>query len=400
MNGGEYPKKVERGIRRIGPDRFEVRVFIGRDPVTGKVRSASRVVHSPSIREARRALAQLETEIESRRFAGPGITFGALLEEWLRFGERGGWATNTLSENRRKVEKVLIPVLGAIPLEQLTAHRLDTFYQELLAGLEHEGLSGAPLKPRSVLGYHRLISAALRQGRKWGKVDRNVAEDATPPKVRAEKHTIPTAGEVAELVAKADRSDRLPEFGTLLRLAAHTGARRGELCALRWGDVDFVDSKLTIRHAIGSFGGRTEIKDPKSHATREVTLGPVMLEVLIGRLDRARSVAERFDRTIGDDCFVFSLDPDGSTYLRPDTVSQAFGRLRMQLERDTRRPWPYRFHDLRHFAATEALRAGFSATDAAHRLGHADATLIHTTYGHGTEERARALAEALDGGFS
>jgi integrase len=72
----------------------------------------------------------------------------------------------------------------------------------------------------------------------------------------------------------------------------------------------------------------------------------------------------------------------------------------MQLERDTGRPWPYRFHDLRHFAATEALRAGFSATDAAHRLGHADATLIHTTYGHGTEERARALAEALDGGFS
>ena len=396
MAGETYPKKVERGIRRISPDRFEVRVFVGRDPATNRVRHASRVVRSSKITDARLALAQLAAEVESRRFAGPGITFGALLEEWLRFGERGGWASKTIAENRRKVEKVIAPMLGSIRLDQLDAHRLDTFYQELFAGLDREGLSGAPLAPRTVLGYHRLISAALRQGRKWGKVEKNVAEDATPPKVIPKKWAIPTPAQVAELIAKAERSDRLPEFSTFLRLAAHTGARRGELCALTWGDVDLVTGTLTIRHAIGTFSGGTELKDPKTHAIREVTLGRQMVEELIGRLDRAGEMAARFGCTIGPESFVFSLDPNGSTYLRPDTVTQAFVRLREQLERETGREWSFRFHDLRHFAASQSLAAGFSATDAAQRLGHADATLIHTTYGHGTAERARALADALE----
>ena len=389
-------RKIERGIRKLGPNRFEVRVHVKRDPTTSKVQQVSRVVHSSKITDARKALAVLAAEMEEKRFDGPGITFGALLDEWLSFGKRQGWSMKHYTENERKIRLVIRPILGSIPLEDLDAHRLDLFYQDLSEGLEHEGLSGKPLAPRTILGYHRLISAALRQGQKWGKTVGNATENASPPKIHnAGKRSIPSPEELEEFIAKAERSERLPEFPTLLRFARHTGARRGEICALRWSDVEFLDSKITIRHAIGTYGGKTEIKDPKTHSVREVTLGERTRDELRDRYSRAAETAREFGGELGEDAFVFSPDPLGRTYLLPNSVTQAFLRLRKQIEK-TGRPWPYRFHDLRHFAASEWISLGFSATEVAERLGHRDATLIHSTYGHGTERRARELAQAAD----
>ena len=122
----------------------------------------------------------------------------------------------------------------------------------------------------------------------------------------------------------------------------------------------------------------------------------MVLEALIERKGRAIAAAELVGRTIEDDCYVFSPDIDGRDYLRPDTLSHAFVVLRKMLERETGRPWPYRFHDLRHYAATDILADGGSATDAAHRLGHADAALIHSTYGHATKDRQRQLAKSTE----
>ena len=100
------------------------------------------------------------------------------------------------------------------------------------------------------------------------------------------------------MIAFANRIERVPEFSALLLVAAHTGARRGELCALTWADVDSVDSKITIRHAIGTYAGGTEVKDPKTHAIREVELGPLVLDALIERKARAIAAAELVGRTI------------------------------------------------------------------------------------------------------
>ena len=390
-----YPITVERGIRKIGPDRYQVRVFVGRDQTTGKIRHATKTITASGIREARELRARFEAN--RKDLEGPRMSFGAYLEEWLSFGKKSGWTTKHYSENRRKVERVIGPLLGKKRLDKLDAKALDHFYSSLKNGLDREGLSGKPLAPRTVLGYHRLISSALEQAVKWGHVPRNVAKMATPPKAHKVELEIPTTEEVSQIIIRAERTPRLPEFPTLLRLAAATGARRGELCALRWEDVDLLgEAGITIRHAIGSFAGKTELKDPKSHAIRFVPIGAQMALALEGRYQRASMLAAEVGQTLEDGAFVFSLSPDGSTYLRPDTVTQAFARNLANLEGETERPWPYRFHDLRHYFATHSLAAGASPIEVAKMLGHSDASMVFKVYGHATAPRLREIAESVD----
>ena len=400
MPSPTFPRQVERGIRQLGPGRYQVRVFVGKDPRTGQGQRVERVVRTTRIAEARRAKSELEAEVREGRKGGATGTLADLLDQWVE-ERRDGWATKTYLENRRKIDRVIGPMIGSTRLDKLTSYDLDRFYRKLGEGWQPgeakpEGLSGAPLAPRTVLQLHRIIHSALRQARKAGKVTRNVAEDADLPKVQTLRHDIPDASQVRQMIAFANRIERVPEFSALLLVAAHTGARRGELCALTWADVDSVDSKITIRHAIGTYAGGTEVKDPKTHAIREVELGPLVLDALIERKGRAIAAAELVGRTIEDDCYVFSPDINGRGYLRPDTVSHAFVVLRRMLEQETGRPWPYRFHDLRHYAATDILADGGSATDAAHRLGHSDPALIHSTYGHATQERQRELAKSTE----
>ena len=400
MASPTYPLRVERGIRLLGPDRYQVRVSAGTDPTTKRVQHVSKVVRTSRIAEVRRVKSQLEAEVREGRRGGGSGTLSELLDQWVE-DRREGWATKTYLENRRKIDRVIGPMIGSTRLDNLTSYDLDRFYRKLSEGWQAgeakpDGLSGTPLSARTVLQMHRILHSALRQARKTGKVSRNVAEDADLPKVQAIRPTPPDDAQVRQMIAAADKVERVPEFSTLLLVAAHTGARRGELCALTWGDVDAVDSILTIRHAIGTFAGGTEIKDPKTHAIREIELGPMVLEALNNRRERAVDAAKLVGRTIEDDCYVFSPDIDGRNYLRPDTLSHAFVVLRKMLERETGRPWPYRFHDLRHYAATAFLADGGSATDTAHRLGHSDASMVHKVYGHATKDRQRQLAESTE----
>ncbi len=80
------------------------------------------------------------------------------------------------------------------------------------------------------------MSAALSQAVKWSYLDHNPAARATIPKPPADEVKVPSIDEVSKLVGTA-MADK-PIYGTLIRLAVFTGMRRGELCGLRWTDVE------------------------------------------------------------------------------------------------------------------------------------------------------------------
>ncbi len=110
-----------------------------------------------------------------------------------------------------------------------------------------------------------------------------------------------------------------------------------------------------------------------------------------------------------DDACVLSPAIDGSLPMNPSTITQAFSRLCRRMEVPAKkagkklRPkdsWPYRFHDLRHYTATEMFRAGHHARTVADRLGHADPALTLRVYTHGTEDQAVAAAASLEMGLS
>ena len=128
---------------------------------------------------------------------------------------------------RRIADRVVIPELGEIKLSKLSAKHLDRLYAKL------EAKDNAATTIRRV---HALIGAALHQGEKWDLVDRNVAKRATPPEIRAAQVEAPSPEEVQRLLVAAEKID--PTVATMLLMAALTGGRRGELCALRWSDLD------------------------------------------------------------------------------------------------------------------------------------------------------------------
>jgi integrase len=395
--GSKRVKNGQTGIRQIGAKRWEVRVHAGRDPLTGKLRQFSRTVNG-GIRAATAMRATMTAEVAAdnaraamacERDPAAEQSFGRLLDEWLAFGKSRGRSPSTLDGYRRKIDATIRPRLGSVRVAELSARMIDAFYSQLI----EEGVS-----PATVKHYHRIISASLTQARKWGAVAVNVAMDSTPPSVQSKVFTVPSPDQVRSLIELAADS-RSPEWATVITVAALTGLRRGELCGLQWGDVDWTAGAITVSRSIWQTRDGWGVKDPKSHQVRRLVLGEQSMGVLAGRYSRVMANAKLAEISIPNDAFVFSPDVGGVAPLLPGAVTLAFGRLCKSMAESTGEPWPYRFHDLRHYTATELFRAGHHARTVADRLGHADPSVTLKVYTHDTQDQAMAAAESLEAGI-
>lgn len=184
----------------------------------------------------------------------------------------------------------------------------------------------------------------------------------------------------------------LPAF---LRLAAVTGARRGELCALRWRHVDLEAASLHIAGSIVEVDGALIEKDTKTHAERRVSLDAGTIAMVAQHRDRVASLLRMAKVAWDPDAFVFAHDPTRREPWRPNYVTLAFSRLARESGLHG-----VRLHDLRHFAATTMLANGVDVRTTAGRLGHADAATTLNVYSHfvpaADERAALAVAGALD----
>lgn len=397
VNGTGFTKvRIEPGIRQIGPKKWEVRVHAGRDPVSNKLIQKSRTVEG-GIKEARKVRAEMIVEITKTTAdaAEQAVTratevnsFGHLLDEWLQKG-RGEKERTTIDGYEKKIEKTIRPALGDIPLAEITAKTLDDFYERTKA----EGVS-----PATVMHFHRIISAALMKARKWGYVSVNVAQNATPPSVTTKKFNVPSPERVHALIDLAGQS-RVPEWANVITVAALTGMRRGELCGLQWSDVDWDTHTITVRRSIWQVGREWGTKDPKTHQERTLEIGPDCVGVLQRRLERVTESAAMAEIELSPDAYIFSPDLDGAVPMKPSTMTLAFGRFCKKMAETTGEAWPYRFHDLRHYTATELFANGHQARTVADRLGHADPALTLRVYTHDTPAQAKAAAASLEAGL-
>jgi integrase len=132
----------------------------------------------------------------------------------------------TLRTYRPQIEQTIRPSLGKVTLTRLTAKNLDSLY----GAMRDSGKS-----PKTIRNHHSIISAALHQAVRWRWVRSRVAEMAKPPRVPQKQVHAPSLEVVRGVIEAAERRD--PRLAPLLVLAALTGMRRGELCALRWSDI-------------------------------------------------------------------------------------------------------------------------------------------------------------------
>jgi integrase len=367
-------------ISRRG-DAWRVHVFLGYDSRTGRQRYLTRTVHGTR-REAENVRAELVTEAARGEHGDTAAgTVNELLEQWLEHRRRD-LSPSTVAAYRLYLDNWIKPALGTKRLDRLGPVDIDKFYASMRT----------KVAPATVRKAHTILRAALGQGVRWRMIHSNPAAAATPPRVPKPTITPPTPAEVARLMAAAQAQD--PELGLFVRLAAVTGVRRGELCALQWGDLDFENGEVLIHRAIVKGTTQLVVKRTKTGRDRRIALDETTLSALVAQRKRMNDRAARCGfAPAGDRSFVFARDVAGELPWRPD--SSATGRF-IKLRDELGLP-RVRLHDLRHFVATRLLDAGVPVRSVGERLGHASATTTLTTYAAAVPATDRAAADIMSG---
>ena len=227
-------------IRRLGPDRYLVRISCAWDPITGKRCQPSKVVHE-NRQDAELALAQLRVDYSHRTGLPSDMTVGGLIEQYLNSPTKSGRPREPGSRYRERCryQNHVQPGFGERIADSIQPYELTRLYDSLIA----KGLS-----PSSVKLIHALIQGAFSWGEKRGFVSSNPAKLAECPTVRMEPPSAPSMETVQQHLHILQEDD--PETALVVRLAATIGLRRNEIAGLRWELVDLDKGLVSITEGI------------------------------------------------------------------------------------------------------------------------------------------------------
>jgi integrase len=416
-------------------DRYYVKIELDPDPATGRRRQKWHSGYRTK-REAERARVDLLSRFDRGEYVEPSHqTLGEFIEEWLRAIEPT-LRTSTFDSYSRNMRNHVGAHIGNVRLTKVDAGTLNGLYAHLLANgrrrpsragrgyppevveraleLRREGLTlaataerlraeiaeadhitkdtlacllrrraigdtvdeGSQLDGRTVNYVHTIVHRALKDAVRWGRLARNPADAADPPRGGQKSDGVHSwdAASLREFLAVSSISnDRLHALWVLL---ATTGMRRGEVLGLRWSDVDLDAGRLRVVQTIIQVRSKVTVGEPKTARGRR----PVALDartVAVVREHRKRSLEERM--LVGPDFEDHGLvfhHPDGSC-LRPDAVSATFVRR----VRSAGLP-ALTLKGLRHTWATLALERGIHPRVVQERLGHSTIAITLGIYSH------------------
>lgn len=390
---GSIRKRPDRG-----PDAWELRVFVGRDGA-GRIRHRSTLFRGTR-RAAERELARLVTKAEdepsavpdeSARTWGPATTFNDAIAGW----RDNGWAdlSPTTTARYESVWKLHIrDGIGRRKIASTGPYDVERYFRQLKAG-------GAG---RETVRYVRsVLHRSCRLARKWSgnQLPNPISDTELPGWSRGEAPQpvrAPSTEEVGAILRAAGELD--PRYRAGILVVAATGMRRGEVCGLRWGDVDTAEATLAVDEAVIAAEGGATAKSPKTRASvRRLAVDRATLDVLEDLKALQADLAGLTNQRFGDASFVLSTEPGGAAPLHPDTLSKAFARARKMagVAADVH------LHSLRHFQAT-TLDSVISERQKQSRLGWSTVHMArHYTDAIGEEDRraaehvGRILAESL-----
>jgi integrase len=399
--------RTEAGLIRKRRGGLQVQVYAGRDVLTGNKLWRSKQVAGQSRtswRKAREAEGRLLAEVAAGKRKGTArMTLGQLLDEWLEWRESNGRpiSPSTLHNYRLTVERKIKPGLGKVAIDKIDPRTLDRFYAALRKGGnarttranpetgQREQVGGGALSGSRVRDVHAIMSGALGLAARWGYLPFNPAVLASPPAARSAARTLPTPDQAKELLKAA--ADQDPEFELFVRLGAVAGMRRGEVCALRWCDVDLDEAELAVSGNVlfirGLEGGFVR-KEPKSESgMRLIALDKRTVELLKAHRARCAARALASGASLSEAAYLFAKEPDGSRPIRPDAMTRRFKELAEELGHG------YTLHGLRHFMATQLGAVAEAATVRA-RMGHGSLA-VSSLYTHRVSAADRAAAEHM-----
>lgn len=363
-------------IRKRKDGRWEGRYMCG-ERADGSKRYAS--VYARSYAEVRGKLAQ--AKVQGRPEHTPtALHFEAVLKLWLQ-SNRVRLKGATQQRYQNLIDRHIAPGLGAYRLDRLNTAVINGFLNRKLIDGRLDGAGG--LSPSYVRAMAVVISSALHFAHTAGLT--HEARIAVH-KPALKKPAVAVLDRPAQAKIEAYAAEHPSPTAAGMLLALYAGLRIGEVCALRWSDVDFREATLRVRHTIARVpaeGARSVLvlDTPKTRAScREIPIASKLLRVLTELHKHTRSA------------FVVS---DSASFVSPRTFDYRFRRV-LQCAGVP----PVNFHTLRHTFATRCVESAVDMKTLSELLGHANAAVTLNTYVHSSFARKREQLEQLCGAFA
>lgn len=340
-------------------------------------------------KEAEKLRTRLLADADDLKVARTRATVGALLDRWMAQHEID---PTTRMTYEAQIRIYIRPKLGDVPLilfVREAAERLEPFYARLRkcrglcdgkAFVEKHAAEGShgcaaegckrhvcrPYAGSSVRSVHAILSGACSAAVRWGWISFNPMSLVRPPAKPRPQPKPPTSAQMARIVEAAWEAS--PEWGLYLWLSVMLGARRGEVVALQWEDLDLDAGIVRLDENYVRTTDGMLLKDTKSHQMRRASIDAPTLDLLRAHRDDCAARLALLDADLTDRTWVFSESPDMSRPRDPASLTRRYGRLVAKLGIDTT------LKELRHYSAIELLTAGVDLRTVAGRLGHGDGT--------------------------
>jgi integrase len=374
-------------IDQRGGNTFRLRYRIG------KQRYA--VTFYGTFAEAKKKLRDLLKQGDDGTHVEPSrMTLAQWAEHWISIGcpssrHKKPVSGNSLVRYTQVLRMHVIPELGERRLQQLNATEIDRLYD----GLERKGLAS-----RTQHQVHSVLCSLLNAAVRKGLLTVN-------PINRAEK--IPAAGESnhGQVLDAEQLNTLLQEFkGTplyaIVAVAVHTGARRNEILALQWRDLDPVAKTLRIERSLEETKGQCRMKGPKRDKhKRTISIDDALVRLLLSVKEQHLRLVAGVVSDAQVDLSLIKLPEGALIFPSPSDVDLTRPRrsntLTRVFEERARKRFPgLRFHDLRGSHETALLDAGVSVHTVADRCGHDPAVLLRS-YAKRTKKADKIAAEVI-----
>lgn len=328
----------------------------------------SQTIKANSLTEASRKLALFVSEVEKGNYNNQAnITFVEMSQMFLDKYAKNNLSESTIINYKLQLNKYILDEIGRYKLNKLKRLHIQDFANKLY---EEYNLSSKTIK-----NYINLISSILERAIQWNYINENVARHINIPKNynKPKKEQQIYNNEEVKLLFEALENESEP-FKTMVYVSFYTGARRGEVLALRWKDIDFKNNIISVvQNKIRKTNG-TMIKETKNKRSRSFVAPKVLMNKL----------KEIYNNQNPND-LIFDYYP--STYTR--MWQEFIGRHNLKY---------ITLHDLRHTNGSLLASKGVDIVTIAQRLGHLPAT-ASAYYLHAVSEEDKKASDKLDNLF-
>lgn len=366
----------------------------------GKWRKVTKTLAAGGKREAQRELEAWRAEMEAEAAAQSGRKSDATVCEYVgRYIDEnaGSVEATTASGYRTLLTHSIAPYIGDIELRELDPGTVAAWVADL-----SKDKSKATATKAFVL-----LRGALKVAVQRGVIPANPTDTVKRPKT--DKGNPNALGEVerGRVAAYVDIQPEDP-VSLAIRIALYTGMREGEICGLRWRNVDIEGKTLKVVESLGRarkddirrFGDRVEVfagvyvKQPKNSGSVRTVAYPEGVAAAL-RARRAQMQMECMAVGVPFDASMFVCGTVDGKPMHPHNLWRRWDALVTAMGLVGTEGKPPTFHDLRHTYATAAIAAGVDVKTVSNQMGHSNAAMTLNTYASVDPDAARRAADRM-----